>query len=347
MAKNTVNTAQVASQYISEAQGGNYAPIYLLMGDEPFYVDKVAQALIDHALTEDERDFNQLICYGADTTVEDVISNARRYPMFAERQIVVVKEAQNLKGIDNLAVYTDKALDTTVLILVYRGTLDKRKALYKSISKNGKVLESSPVKDYEIARWIAEYYASRGLRIDPDAAVLLGESTGTDLNKIAVETDKLLKNLPEGTVKVSLKDIETNVGISREFSVFELTKQLSFRDTAKALRTAAYIAGAAKFAMPMATAALYNHFSRILKYHALRLQNPAAGQDEVSKLLGVNPFFIREYDAALRNYPLKSAMAVIGLIRDYDYKGKGGESGEATAPELMMELITKILNTPR
>lgn len=347
MAKATANAAAVAGQLIKEVQSSIFSPVYLLMGEEPFYVDRVAEEIIANALADEERDFNQLVCYGADTTVEDVISTARRYPMFAERQLVVVKEAQNLKGIENLAIYVDNPLDTTALVLVYRGNLDKRKALYKSIAKKGKILESTPVRDYEIARWIAEFYASKGLDIAPDAAALLGESTGTDLNKIAVETDKLLKNLPEGTTRISLKDIETNVGISREFSIFELTKQLSYRQSAKALRTAAYISGNARFALPMATAALFTHFQRILKYHALRQQNPRASQDEASRLLGVNPFFMKEYDEALRNYPLKSAMSVVGLIRDYDYKGKGGESGEATAPELMMELITKILNTQK
>lgn len=329
---------------IQDAQNGHFSSVYLLMGEEPFYVDKVCEAIVANALGEDERDFNQLICYGVDTSVEDVISNARRYPMFAERQLVVVKEAQALKGIENLSIYTDAPLDSTVLVLVYRGNPDKRKALYKSISKNGSVLESTPVRDYEVARWITEYYASRGLRIEPEAAALLGESAGTDLCKIAVETDKLVKNLPEGAVNVTLRDIETNVGISREFSIFELTRQLSYHQSAKALRTAAHIAGHAKFAMPMATAALFTHFNRILKYNALRLQNPRPSQDEVSRLLGVNPFFVREYDEALRHYDLNKSMAAVALLRDYDFKGKGGDSGEATAPELMMELVTKLLN---
>lgn len=345
MAKTSVNAADVANNIISEVKSGVFSPVYLLMGEEPFYVDMVCDAIVANALTEDERDFNQMIYYGADATVDDVVTNARRYPMFAERQLVVVREAQAMRGIEGLAVYTDDPSDTTVFVLVYRGNLDKRKALYKSISKHGKVLESAPVRDYEMARWIAAYYASRGLRIDPDAAALLAESAGTDLGKIAVETDKMLKNLPEGTERISVRDIERNVGISREFSIFELTKQLSYKDSAAALRTAAYIAGSAKFAMPMATAALFTHFSRVLKYEALQLQKGRPSPDEVSRLIGVNSFFLKEYDAAVRNYPLKRCMSVIGLIRDYDFKGKGGDNGEATASELMIELVTKILNS--
>lgn len=345
MAKTSVNAADVANNIISEVRSGVFSPVYLLMGEEPFYVDMACDAIVANALTEDERDFNQMVYYGADASVDDVVTNARRYPMFAERQLVVVREAQAMKGIEGLAVYTDDPSDTTVFVLVYRGSLDKRKALYKSISKHGRVLESTPVRDYEMARWITGYYASRGLRIDPDAAALLAESAGTDLGKIAVETDKMLKNLPVGTERVSVRDVEANVGISREFSIFELTKQLSYRDAASALRTAAYISGTAKFAMPMATAALFTHFNRILKYEALLLKNPRPAPDEVSRLLGVNSFFLKEYDAAVRNYPLKRCMSVIGLLRDYDFKGKGGDSGEATAPQLMMELVTKILNS--
>ena len=188
------------------------------------------------------------------------------------------------------------------------------------------------------------FYQSKGLKIAPDAAALLAEHAGTDLAKIAVETEKMLKNLPEGTVQISASDIEKNVGISRQFSVFELTKELSLKNAAKALRIAAYIGSAAKFAMPMAVSALYTHFYRILKYEALLMRNPSPGNDQKAKVLGVNPYFFGEYDTAVRNYPLKKCMAVIALLKEYDYKGKGGDVGEATASELMVELTAKILN---
>lgn len=343
MAKATMDAAAVSAQILSDVANGQFVPVYLLMGDEPYYVDVTAQKIIDYALTEDERDFNQFIMYGMDVTVEDVVGNARRYPMFAERNLVVVREAQLLKGIENLSVYTESPLDSTVLVIIYRGSVDKRKALYKSVQKTGIVLESSPVRDYELPRWITSYYGSRGLQIDPDAAALLAESTGTDLGKIAVETDKMLKNLPEGTTRISVKDIENNVGISREFSIFELTRQLSSKDAAKALRTAAYIGSAAKFAMPMATAAIFNHFSRILRYEALLMQNPHPEAAEKTKVLGVAPYFFREYDEAVRNYPLGKCMKAIELIKDYDFKGKGGDAGEATPQEMLTELITKLI----
>lgn len=344
MAKETATGSGSAYRIINDVKNGVFAPVYLLMGEEPYYVDLVTDAIVENALSDDERDFNQLIVYGADTTSEDIIGNARRYPMFAERSLLVVKEAQALRNIDTLAVYTDAPLESTVLVLVYRGKLDKRKALYKSISKSGAVLESNPVRDYEMPRWITDYYAGLGLGIEPDAAALLAESVGTDLHRVAVETDKLLKNLPEGSKSVTAGDIEANVGISREFSVFELTRQLSYKQADKALRTAAYMGSSAKFSMPGTVAAIFNHFDRILKYEALLMRNPSPSPEEKTAALGVNPYFFREYDAAVRNYPLNRCMSIISLLRDYDFKGKGGDAGEATAPELLTELITKILS---
>ena len=188
------------------------------------------------------------------------------------------------------------------------------------------------------------FYQTKGLNIAPDAAVLLGEHAGTDLNKIAIETEKMLKNLPEGTTQVTAADIEKNVGISRQFSIFELTKELSVKNAEKALRIAAYLGSSAKFAMPAAVSALYTHFYRILKYGAMLMRNPRPANDQKAKVLGVNPYFFAEYDTAVRNYPVKKCMAVIALLKEYDYKGKGGDVGEATPAELMVELTARILN---
>jgi len=330
---------------VKDARQGIFKPVYLLMGDEPYYVDMVCDAILEHCLDESERDFNQTVCYGADVTADAVITAARRYPMFAERQLVVVKEAQMMKSLEELAVYCQKPLESTVLVLAMHGaSADKRKSLYKTVSKMGVVVESQALRDYEVPRWIPMFYQTKGLKIAPDAAALLAEYAGTDLNKIAIETEKMLKNLPEGTVEVSASDIEKNVGISRQFSVFELTKELSFRNYAKALRIASYIGSSAKFAMPMAVSALYTHFYRILKYEALLMQNPRPGNDLKAKALGVNPYFFSEYDTAVRNYPLKKCMAVIALLKEYDYKGKGGDVGEATPAELMVEMTARILN---
>ncbi len=344
MAKGFSDTASQAKKIIEDVRGGKFSPVYLLMGDESYYVDLVYNEIVDHALEEDERDFNQTICYGADTTAADVITDARRYPMFAQRQLVAVRQAQALKDFDDLALYCANPLDSTVLVICVSGLVDKRKAFYKSVQKVGTVLESNPVKDYEIARWIDSFYRERGLNISPDAAALLGEYAGTDLAKIALETEKLLKNLPEGTVSVGVADIENNVGISRQYSIFELTKELSYRNGPKALKIAARIGASPKFAMPMAVSALYTHFYRILKYEALLLKTPHPATDVKARVLGVNPYFFKEYDAAIGNYPLQKAMGAIAILRDFDFKGKGGNAGEATPDQMLVEMVARILN---
>ena len=345
MAKGFIETDALCRKIVSDVRKGVFSPVYLLMGDEPYYVDMVCDAIIENALDESERDFNQTICYGADVNADTVITAARRYPMFAERQLVVVKEAQMMKSLEEMAIYCQNPLDSTVLVLAMHGvSADKRKSLYKTVSKMGVVVDSQLLRDYEVARWISMYYTGNGLEISPDAAALLAEYAGTDLNKIAVETQKMLKNLPEGVVKVTAADIERNVGISRQFSIFELTKELSMKNSPKALKIASYIGSAAKFAMPMAVSALYTHFYRILKYGALLMQNPRPANDAKAKVLGVNPYFFTEYDTAVRNYPVKKCMAVIALLKEYDFKGKGGDVGEATPAELMVELTAKILN---
>ena len=344
MAKGFQDTDSLCWGIVNDARNGVFKSVYLLMGEEPYYVDMVCDAILEHCLDESERDFNQTVCYGADVDADAVITAARRYPMFADRQLVVVKEAQMMKNLDELAIYCQKPLESTVLVIAMHGaSADKRKSLYKTVSKTGIVVESQALRDYEVPRWIPMYYRSKGLDITPDAAALLAEHAGTDLNKIAIETVKMMKNLPEGTTKVTASDIEKNVGISRQFSVFELTKELSLKNSAKALRIAAYIGSSAKFAMPMAVSALYTHFYRILKYAALLMQNQHPGNDQKAKVLGVNPYFFSEYDTAVRNYPVKKCMAVIALLKDYDYKGKGGDVGEATPAELMVELTARIL----
>ena len=345
MAKGFVETDSQCRQIVKDVRSGVFAPVYLLMGEEPYYVDMVCDAVLEHCLDESERDFNQTVCYGADVNADSVITAARRYPMFAERQLVVVKEAQMMKSLEDLALYCQKPLDSTVLVIAMHGaSADKRKSLYKTVSKMGVVVDSQALRDYDMPKWISMYYQSRGLKIAPDAAALLAEHAGTNLNKIAIETDKMLKNLPEGTVDVTAVDIEKNVGISREFSIFELNKLLAYKDAAKALRVAAYIGCAAKFAMPMAVSALYTYFYKVLKYGALLMKEPRPSNDLKAKVLGVPPFFFNEYDAAVRNYPVAKCMSVISLLKEYDYKGKGGDVGEATPAELMVELASKILN---
>ncbi len=313
------------------------------MGEEPYYPELVCNAILENCLQDWEKDFNQTVCFGADVTAETVITAARRFPMMADRQLVVVKEAQQMKSLEELALYCEHPLDSTVLVILMHGaSADKRRSLYKTVLKTGVIVDSPALRDYEMPQWIASYYQGRGLKIHPEAAQLLAESAGTDLGKIAVETDKMLKNLPEGVQEVSVEDIEKNVGVSRQWSVFELTKCLSYRQASSALKIAAHIGETPRFALPMVIAPLFTHFSRILKYHALMPSRPSQG--DVARVLGVNPYFLKEYDAALRNYSLPQAMRAVSLLSEYDFKGKGGDAGEASPAELFTELVVKLLN---
>lgn len=346
MAKASNNVEAQCSRIISDVRNSVFKPVYLLMGDEPYYPEKICSEIIANCLQDFEKDFNETICYGSDVTAEQVITSARRFPMMAERQLVVLKEAQLMKSLEELSVYCAEPLESTVLvILLHKASVDKRRSLYKTVQNIGEVVDSPSLRDYEIPQWIISHYSSRGLSIDPQAASLLAESVGTDLSTIAVETDKLLKNLPEGSARVTAEDIEKNVGISRQFSIFELTRELSFKNASKALKIAAHIGNTAKFAMPMAVSALYTHFYRILRYDALLASGMRpSDSDKAEALAGVNPYFYREYDTAVRNYPLKSAIAAMSLLCEYDYLGKGGDGGTAEPAQLLIELTTKILN---
>lgn len=332
-------------QIINDVKNGNFVPVYLLMGTEPYYPDLVCDEIIKYALTDSKRDFNQTVFYGLDTDAGTVASECRSYPMMAERRLVVVKEAQSMKTLEDLATYAADPMESTVLVILMHGaSADKRRALYKNVQKKGVVLVSDALRDYEMPQWITSFYKSRGLDIEPAAAALLAEYAGTDMSRIMLETEKMQKNLPEGTVRVNAADIEKNVGISRQFSIFELTKALSYMKAEKALKIAAYIGNGPKFMLLLATAPLYTHFYRILKYEAALLKNPAMSKADRAKLLGVNPYFMEEYDVAARNYPIRRCMKVISLLEEYDFKGKGGGSGEASQGDLLMELVSKILN---
>ena len=332
-------------QIINDVKNGNFVPVYLLMGTEPYYPDLVCDEIIKYALTDSERDFNQTVFYGLDTDAGTVASECRSYPMMAERRLVVLKEAQSMKTLEDLATYASNPMESTVLVILMHGaSADKRRALYKNVQKKGVVLVSDALRDYEMPQWITSFYKSRGLDIEPAAAALLAEYAGTDMSRIMLETEKMQKNLPEGTVRVNAADIEKNVGISRQFSIFELTKALSYMKAEKALKIAAYIGNGPKFMLLLATAPLYTHFYRILKYEAALLKNPAMSKADRAKLLGINPYFMEEYDVAARNYPIRRCMKVISLLEEYDFKGKGGGSGEASQGDLLMELVSKILN---
>ena len=317
------------------------AAVYLLMGEEPFFIDRLADYLQDHLLPEEDRAFNQTVLYGPSTTVGEIMDTAARFPMGAERQTVIVREAQALDAkIDKLASYLASPSPTTVLVLCYKGkNMDRRKAVYRQIAQKGVVFESPRVYESDIPIFIKERLAQRGLGLTGKAMLMLVESLGADLTRIASEIEKLSIVLPAGS-QLQPEDVEKYIGISRNFNNFEFQKALCCRDAAKALQIAEYFA-ASKDSNPIASiTVLFGFFSKLVRYHNLADRSPAAAAGE----LGVNPYFVKDYAQASLHYNLRQSVRAIDVLREADLKAKGVDSAEMTAADLYKELIFKLTN---
>ena len=351
MAKTTKDTAQAYKALREEILAGDIKPFYLLFGKEHYYLDELCKLLSEKVIPAEERDFGQIVYYGADVTANQVVSTARQFPMMVSRQLVMVKEAQMMKKVEDIGVYFEGIQPTTVLVICYKTgndpakpgkNIDKRTTFYKQAQKVGVVFESEQIPDYRVARWIEGYVAEAGLSIAPDAAALLAEFAGNDLSKVVLSLDKLRKVLPEDRRAISARDVEENVGMSRDYSVFELTKALSLKDAPKAFRIVRYFGDSPKrFPLPMTMAALTGHFIRLLRFEAMQMAGTP--RNEILAQLGINPYFAGEYDTAVRNYPVKKTMRVIALLKDYDRRSKSNTRGEATDGDLLQELVAKIL----
>ena len=351
MAKQSVDTTAKFRALRDEILAGELKPFYLLFGKEHYYIDELCRLIMEKALPPEERDFGQVVYYGADVKAAQVVATARQFPMMVSRQLVVVKEAQMMDGLEDIGIYLDAMMPTTILVICFKTnndptrkgkSVDKRTSFYKKACSAGVVFESEQLPDYKMARWIEDYFQTRGLKISPDAAALLAEYAGVDIAKIVMETDKLLKVLPADTPLVTSADIAANVGMSRDYSAFELTKALSLKDIPRCYRIAHFFAESEKrYPLVMIMAALSNHFLRLLRYHAL--QQEGVPRNEILSQLGINPYFGGEYDQATRNYPLRKTMKVISLLREYDQRSKSNARGSASDGELLNELISKIL----
>ena len=331
---NTIN------QLITDIKGSKIAPIYFLMGEEAYYIDIISDYIESHVLSEEEKGFNQMVLYGKDVSIQDIVSNAKRYPMMAERQVIIVKEAQNLiKTIEQLVDYAKNPQPTTVLVFNYKyKTLDKRKALYKTLSKSAVVFESKKIYEDKIPSWIQNFLRAKQLTITPKASLMLTEFLGNDLSKIANELTKL--ELVVGTHKeVTPEIIEENIGISKDFNNFELQKALGHLDHKKAYQIVNYFAQNSKqHPFVLTISILYMYFSKLMKLHTVRDKNPGT----VARALGVNPYFVNEYITASRNFPMKRISGVLETLRIYDTKSKG--VGANLSPrDLYNELIYNIL----
>jgi len=327
---------------LNDIKSGNIKPIYFLMGEEPYYIDIVSDYIEKNVLSEEEKGFNQTVLYGRDVSVEDIISTAKRYPMMAERQVVIVKEAQDLsRTIDKLESYADNPMPTTVLVICYKyKTLDKRKKVTKVLGKNGLVYESKKLYENQVGDWIKRILASKKYTIEPKANAMLVEFLGTNLGKINNELEKLQIILPKGSV-ITPKDIEENIGFSKDFNVFELRKAIGERNQLKAYTIAENFANNPKEnPMVVTTSLVFGFFIQLLKYHGLKDRNPK----NVAAVIGVNPFFLKEYDVALKNYPMKKVSQIVASLRDIDVKSKGVGASSMSNSDLLREMLYNIFN---
>lgn len=329
-------------QIVTDIKNGHLKPIYFLMGEEPYYIDRISEFIEDHVLAEEERGFNQMVLYGRDVTVEDIISNAKRYPMMADHQVIIVKEAQDLaRSIEKLADYAKQPQPTTVLVMNYKyKTIDKRKALYKTLQKNGVVYESKKLYENQVADWIRRVLSTKNYTIVPKAAQMLVEFLGTDLSKISNELDKLQIILHKGT-QISPEHIEENIGISKDFNNFELRQAIGEKNAFKAFRIVNYFAENPKDnPMVVTVTLLFNFFSQLLQFHGLTDKSPR----NVASALKVNPYFVNEYVLAAKNYPMKKVSEVISVLREFDVKSKGVGSNAVPQGDLLKELLVKIVS---
>jgi DNA polymerase-3 subunit delta len=330
------------NQIVSDITSGNLKPVYFLMGEEPYYIDKISDFIEEHVLDESEKGFNQVVMYGRDVSIEEIVASAKRFPMMAERQVLIVKEAQDLsRTIEKLTSYVENPQPSTVLVLNYKyKKLDRRKKLYKAVAKNGLIYESKPLYENQVADWIRRVLGGKKYQVEPKASQMLVEFLGTDLSKISNELDKLMTILPQGTI-ITPEHVEENIGISKDFNNFELRKAIGERDILKANRIVNYFEQNPKNNPLVMTISLLNSFfTQLLIYHGLKNKS----RDHVAKALGIRPFFVMDYIAAAKNYPMRKVAQIIAMLRDADVKSKGVGASNQTQGDILKELLFKIMH---
>jgi len=318
-----------------------YHPIYFLMGDETYFIDKISDYISDNVLTDAEKGFNQTILYGKDTEAHNIIANARRFPMMSNYQVIVVREAQNIKKIEDLESYAKNPLNSTILVLNYKyKTIDKRKTFAKLIDQKGVLFESKKIYDNQLPAWIINYLKNQNYTIAPQAAAMISEYLGADLSKVTNELDKLIISVPAGT-QITPDHVEKNIGISKEFNVYELQNALGERNLLKANQIINYFgANPTANPIPVTITGLFSYFSKILNYHFLEDKS----QNNVASVLQVHPFFVKTYISAAKNYNIKKLVEIISILREYDMKSKGWGNVSASPADLQREMIYKILH---
>ena len=326
---------------VTDIKNGKTKPIYFLMGEEPYYIDQISDLIEANVLDETEKGFNLQVMYGRDVAIDDIISAAKRYPMMSEKQVLIVKEAQDLsRSIEKLVSYAENVQSTTVLVINYKyKKLDKRKKLYKAIDKVGVLFDSKKLYDNQVADWIRRVLSGKNYKIEPKAAQMLVEFLGTDLSKIANELKKLMLILPKETI-ITDHHIEENIGISKDFNNFELLKAIGSVNVVKANRIINYFVENPKNNPTVMTISLLNNFfTKLLLFHGLQDKSKSS----VSKSLGVGFYFVDDYFLAAKNYTMRKVAKVIGYLRDADVKSKGVCASQ-TQEDILKELIFKILH---
>jgi DNA polymerase III subunit delta len=329
-------------EIISDLKNRIFKPVYFLAGEEPYYIDLITEYIQEKVLPEDEKAFNQIILYGDDTNIAAIIDTARRFPMMASHQVLIIKEAQSLKKLDDLIIYLEKPLLSTILVFNYKyTTIDKRTRLFKTLESRGVYFESSRIRDYLIPAWIERYLMVKGIKTDPGASAMLTEYLGTDLHKIVNELNKLIITLPPGKPFITTTLIEKNIGISKDYNNFELQKAIGEKNILKANMIVHYFADNPKDnPITLSIASLFGFFSKLLTFHYLTDKS----KNNVAAVLKINPFFVKEYENSASKYNVSKTVQIISLLRTYDMKSKGyGDPG--TEPgDLLKELVFRILH---
>jgi len=329
-------------EIISDLKNRIFKPVYFLAGEEPYYIDLITEYIQEKVLPEDEKAFNQIIFYGDDTNIAAIIDTARRFPMMSSHQVLIIKEAQSLKNLDDLIVYLEKPLLSTILVFSYKyKTIDKRTKLYKTLESHGVYFESARIRDYLIPAWIERYLMVKGIKTDPSASAMLTEYLGTDLHKIVNELDKLIITLPPGKPAITTALIEKNIGISKDYNNFELQKAIGEKNILKANMIVHYFADNPKdIPITLSIASLFGFFSKLLTFHYLTDKS----KNNVAAVLKVNPFFVKEYENSASKYNVSKTVQIISLLRTYDMKSKGfGDPGNEPG-DLLKELVFRILH---
>ena len=329
-------------QILTELRKKIYSPVYFLMGEEPYYIDVISDFIQNNVLDDGEKEFDQTIVYGKDVDISTVINAAKRYPMMATHQVLIVKEAQLIKTWDDLTYYLQNPLMSTILVFCYKyGTPDKRKKWFQDVNKIGVVYESVKLRDYEIGQWISRYAKEKNVAVEEKAIVMLSEYLGTDLSKLVNEMEKLILTKPANQPRITPELVEKNIGISKDFNVFELQAALVNRDVLKANRIIRYFAENKKAnPMVMVLSQLFNFFSNLMMYHYL----PDKSQGIVASELKINPYFVKDFQKAAQVFGAWKTMNIISFIRETDARYKGIDNPSAEEGDLMKELIFKILH---